>query len=144
MSPSGSGSHDAETAPNLSVVVLLSAEADRTASFYRDLLGVPLKAERHDGRHTHYACRLGTVYFTVQPAADLSEVPERGHDSMQLCFTTPDLEGRLASLAAHGVSPLHPPRPFEHTVYVTLLDPDRRHVRLMTPWSRPEDTPSHD
>ena len=42
----------------------------------------------------------------------------------------------VAGLEAHGITPLHPPRPFEHTRFTTLLDPDGRHVRVMTPWQR--------
>jgi hypothetical protein len=33
---------------------------------------------------------------------------------------------------------LHPPRQFERTTFTTLLDPDGRHVRVMTPWGRSE------
>lgn len=119
---------------SLAVVLLLAADADRTAAFYRDVLGVHLIAERHDGRHTHYACRLGSVYFTIQPRADLGEPPATGYDSIQLCFTTADMDTFLRGLKEHGLEPLHAPRPFEHTVFTTLADPDRRHVRVMTPW----------
>jgi catechol 2,3-dioxygenase-like lactoylglutathione lyase family enzyme len=35
----------------LSVVLLLTADTDRLAAFYRDVLGLPLEAEEHDGRH---------------------------------------------------------------------------------------------
>jgi predicted enzyme related to lactoylglutathione lyase len=123
---------------DLSVVLLLARDADTTAAFYRDLLGVPLAGEEHDGRHRHYAARLGPLYFTVQPAADLSAPPPpQGYDSLQLGFTVEDLDAFLARAAGQGVTPLHPPRPFEYTRYVTLLDPDGRHVRVMTPWHRP-------
>jgi catechol 2,3-dioxygenase-like lactoylglutathione lyase family enzyme len=119
----------------LGVVLLLSPDAGRTAAFYRDVLGLPLEAEAHGGRHTHYACPLGQVYFTIQPAADLGPpAPEGGYDFLQLCFTVADLDAFLARAAGQGVRPLHPPRPFEHTTFTTLLDPDGRHVRVMTPW----------
>lgn len=124
-------------ADNLAVVLLLAADADRTAAFYRDVLGLALIAEKHDGRHTHYACRLGSVYFTIQPRTDLGEPPPaRGHDSLQLCLTTPSMDAFLERLAGHAVKPLHPPRPFEQTVFTTLIDPDGRHVRVMTPWGQ--------
>jgi hypothetical protein len=42
----------------------------------------------------------------------------------------------LRHLAELKVTPLHPPRHFEHTTYITLLDPDGRHVRVMTPWQQ--------
>src|SRR5436853_7844591 len=114
---------------NLAVALLLASDADRTAAFYRDVLGLALIAEKHDGRHTHYACRLGSVYFTIQPRVDLGEPPPaRGLDSLQLCLTTPDMDTFLQRLDGHGVTPLHQPRPFEQTVFTTLIDPDGRHV----------------
>lgn len=127
----------ADRVDGLAVALLLCPNADRTAAFYRDVLGLPLVGEVHDGRHRHYACRLGSVYFTLQPAADLGAPPPTGgYDFLQLCFNVSDLTAFLARAATQGVQPLHPPRPFEHTTFVTLLDPDGRHVRVMTPWER--------
>jgi catechol 2,3-dioxygenase-like lactoylglutathione lyase family enzyme len=119
----------------LSVVLLLARDTERTAAFYRDVLGLSLQEEVHGGRHKHFACRLGTVYFTIQLAADLS-APESGrsYDFLQLCFTVTDLDAFLRRLQELKVAPLHAPRQFEHTTYTTLLDPDGRHVRIMTPW----------
>jgi catechol 2,3-dioxygenase-like lactoylglutathione lyase family enzyme len=121
----------------LAVVLLLARDTVRTSAFYRDVLGLPLVEEEHGGRHKHYACRLGSVYFTIQAAADLAAAePGRGYDFLQLCFTTTDLDAFLRRLPDLKISPLHPPRPFEHTTFTTLLDPDGRHVRVMTPWQR--------
>ena len=121
----------------LSVVLLLARDTERTGAFYRDVLGLPLREEEHGGRHKHYACQLGSVYFTVQAAADLAAPePGRGYDFLQLCFTVKDLDAFLRHLSSLNVTPLHPPRPFEHTTFTTLLDPDGRHVRVMTPWQR--------
>jgi catechol 2,3-dioxygenase-like lactoylglutathione lyase family enzyme len=121
----------------LAVVLLLANDPSRTAAFYRDVLGLVLNAEEHDGRPTHYACRLGSVYFTIQSRGDLGE-PEaiREHDSLQLCFTVPSMDVFLEHLKTRQVAALHEPRAFEHTTFTTLLDPDGRHVRVMTPWQR--------
>ena len=119
----------------LSVVLLLTADTDRVAAFYHDVLGISLEAEEHDGRHKHYACALGSIYFTIQRAADLgAPAPGRGYDFLQLCFTVADLDGFMQHLRDCRITPLHPPLPFEHTRFTTLLDPDGRHVRVMTPW----------
>jgi catechol 2,3-dioxygenase-like lactoylglutathione lyase family enzyme len=119
----------------LAVVLLLTRDTDRTAGYYRDVLGLVLQEEAHDDRHRHYACRLGSVYFTIQLGADLGEPePGREHDSLQLCFTVPNMDEFMQHLAVNGVKPIHPPRDFEHTRFTTLLDPDGRHVRVMTPW----------
>lgn len=121
----------------LAVVLLLSRDTDKTATFYRDVLGLPLVGEQHDGRHKHYACPFGANYFTIQPVADLhAPEPQGGYDFLQLCFTVSDLNAFLARLAESQIRPLHPPQPFEHTTFVTLIDPDGRHVRVMTPWHK--------
>lgn len=121
----------------LSVVLLLSPDTERTGAFYRDVLGLPLSEEQHDGKHKHFACPLGAVYFTIQAAADLNApVPGKGYDFLQLCFTVPDLDTFLKHLDERKITPLHPPLPYEHTRFITLLDPEGRHVRVMTPWQK--------
>jgi catechol 2,3-dioxygenase-like lactoylglutathione lyase family enzyme len=121
----------------LAVVLLLARDTARTGTFCRDVLGLPLREEQHDGRHAHYACPLGSIYFTIQPAADLAAPePGRSYDFLQLCFTVTDLDAFVRRLAELKIAPLHQPRRFEHTSYTTLIDPDGRHVRVMTPWDR--------
>jgi catechol 2,3-dioxygenase-like lactoylglutathione lyase family enzyme len=128
----------------LSVVLLLARDAGRTSAFYRDVLGLPLRDEEHGGRHTHSACRLGSIYFTIQLAADLAApAPGRGYDFLQLCFTVPDLDAFLRRLHELNVTPLYAPQRFEHTTYTTLLDLDRRHVRVMTPWHQADGPAEH-
>lgn len=122
--------------PNhLAVILLLADDPDRTAAFYRDLIGLELLPEKHDGRHTHYACTTSSIYFTIQHSSDFpGPHPAVGRDSLQLCFTVTDLPAFLELLRQHGAAPLHPPQAFEHTIYVTLRDPDGRTLRVMTPW----------
>ncbi|HMF20379.1 MAG TPA: VOC family protein [Gemmataceae bacterium] len=121
----------------LSVVLLLAKDTEHTGAFYRDVLGLPLQEEEHDGRNKHYACRLGALYFTIQLASDLARpAPQHGYDFLQLCFTVTDLDAFLRRLQDHRITPLHPPQQFERTTFTTLLDPDGRHVRVMTPWGR--------
>jgi catechol 2,3-dioxygenase-like lactoylglutathione lyase family enzyme len=133
----------AHTVDSLAVVLVLTGDTDRLAAFYRDVLGLSLVEEEHDGRHRHYACRLGSVYFTIQYDKDFGgkepAIPTRPSgeaNSIQLCFTVPDMDAFLGHLDNRQVKPLHPARPFEHTVFTTLQDPDGRFVRVMTPWNR--------
>jgi hypothetical protein len=46
------------------------------------------------------------------------------------------MDAFLSHLHDRQVEPLHPVRPFEHTAFTTLRDPDGRLVRVMTPWGR--------
>ncbi len=131
------------TATNsLAVILLLTGETERTAKFYREVLGLPLEGQEHDDSHQHYACRLGSVYFTIQCVADFSEKEPgfggagsgKESDSVQLCFSVPNMDEFLQHLRTVKVEPLHAPMPFEHTTFTTLRDPDGRAVRVMTPW----------
>ena len=75
------------------ITLLLTRDTGRTSAFYRDVLGLVLREEEHGGRHKHYGCQLGTIYFTIQSAADLAAPdPGRGYDFLQLCFTVSDLD----------------------------------------------------
>jgi catechol 2,3-dioxygenase-like lactoylglutathione lyase family enzyme len=119
----------------LAVVLLLCDDTTRTAAFYRDVLGLTLEEQEHGVQHKHYACRLGSVYFTIQRSGDLGVTERPGtYDFLQLCFTVPDMNAFLQHLASRQVKPLHAPQHFEGTNFITLLDPDGRHVRVMTPW----------
>lgn len=123
-------------ADHLAVVLLLSGNPGRTAAYYRDIIGLDLQAEEHDGRHTHYSAVNGSIYFTIQFSGDFpGPPPAAGRDSLQLCFSVPDLPAFLVHLKEHGVSPLHAPYAFEHTTFITLRDPDGRTLRVMTPWN---------
>jgi catechol 2,3-dioxygenase-like lactoylglutathione lyase family enzyme len=127
---------------SLAVILLITEETERTANFYRQVLGLPLEGQQHDDSHQHYACRLGSVYFTIQCVADFSgKEPGFGgagaakaSDSVQLCFSVPNMDEFLQHLRTVKVEPLHAPMPFEHTTFTTLRDPDWRAVRVMTPW----------
>jgi catechol 2,3-dioxygenase-like lactoylglutathione lyase family enzyme len=127
----------------LAVVLVLTEDTERLAAFYRDILGLRLHAEEHDGNHRHYACRLGSIYFTIQynndflgKQAGIPTTASREGNTVQLCFTVPDMDAFFVHLNERQVQPLHPARPFENTVFTTLQDPDGRFVRIMTPWGR--------
>jgi len=102
-----------------------------------------LVQEEHDGNHLHYICRLGSVYFIIQYNNDFRRkeagIPAKTSgdgNTLQLCFTVPDMDAFLGHLRDCQVEPIHPARPFEHTIFTTLQDPDGRFVRVMTPWRK--------
>jgi catechol 2,3-dioxygenase-like lactoylglutathione lyase family enzyme len=104
----------------------------------RDAIGIELQPEEHDGKHRHYAGVAGGLYFTIQYAGDIpGPKPDALHDSLQLCFSVADLDAFVRHLDRHAINPLHPPRPFEHTTFISLRDPDGRLLRIMTPWGEP-------
>ena len=41
-----------------SAVLLISKEPERLATFYRDVIGMPLEDEQHGETEKHYGCEL--------------------------------------------------------------------------------------
>ena len=85
---------------DLKSVVLTSAAPDRTAHFYRDLLGLPLEEERHRGTLRHWAGAIGAQHLAVHPREGFW-IP--GDTDTVASFTVPDLDGLVARLEARGV-----------------------------------------
>jgi predicted enzyme related to lactoylglutathione lyase len=96
---------------SLAVILLITEETERTANFYRQVLGLSGKEPEFGG--------AGAA---------------KASDSVQLCFSVPNMDEFLQHLRTVKVEPLHAPMPFEHTTFTTLRDPDGRAVRVMTPW----------
>ena len=121
---------------SLAIVWLLVENTERTAAFYRQVLGLELVEERDAGSaEKHYACQMGPLRFIIRYSHDVPDAERpRGTDSVELCFTVSDMDGFLQRLRQMNIEPLHPPTPFLHTVFTTLRDPDGRSIQIMTPW----------
>ncbi len=122
-------------------VILLVLEVEnlaRSLHFYRDLVGVPLKADiDHDGAgqgagdrwisgdHAALSFRDGAfLHFALYQSKG---VVTRG---AQLGFPTDDLDGMHAKLIAAGVPCAHPPRPEPWGRTARYNDPDGNSVSL--------------
>ena len=111
-------------------VLLVSQDPQRLAAFYRDVLGIPLEEERHDGTHPHYGCEVGDLHFAVHPVENF-DGRSPGVGSVKLAFEVFDLDAFLGRLTAHGVNPLYPPRALGKTSRITaVLDPDGNEVEF--------------
>jgi catechol 2,3-dioxygenase-like lactoylglutathione lyase family enzyme len=116
----------------LSAVLLYSRQPDRMATFYRDVLGVPLREERHGDDPAHWGCELGDVHFAIHPAEDKDD--DRGHDRgpVRLAFWVFDLESFVEYLDRdHGVSTLSPIVDLGESSLLTVVnDPDGNEIEL--------------
>jgi len=114
----------------LSGIILVSAEPEQLVRFYRDILGVPLVEERHDGSEVHWACELGDVHFAIHPTADYpGEATAAG--AVRIAFMVFDLDAFVAGLAEHGVELSYPPVSFGAESRLTAVrDPDGNLVEL--------------
>lgn len=107
----------------LSAVLLVSANPQRLAEFYTDVVGVPLEAERHGKSLPHWGCNLGDIHFAIHP---VETFPDRqsGVGSVKLAFTTFDLDALVRRLENGGVTLLYPPRDTGFFRSTAIQDPD--------------------
>jgi catechol 2,3-dioxygenase-like lactoylglutathione lyase family enzyme len=110
----------------LSAVLLHSADPPRLAGFYRDVLGLPLKEERHGNAPPHFGCELGDVHFAIHPTT--APIPS---GPIKLAFMVFDLKHFVNHLAAGGIELLYTPRPLGPGSTVTAVtDPDGNEIEL--------------
>jgi len=116
----------------VSAILLISPNAKKLASFYRDTLGLPLEDEVHEGVPLHYACELGGVHFAIHPAEGWPGVPTRDAQSPVIALRTSDAKAVAERLVAGGFEATGP---YDHgfAQVVTFRDPDGNHVEILEP-----------
>jgi predicted enzyme related to lactoylglutathione lyase len=116
-------------------IVLTSDDIDRTATFYREVLDVPLELEQHRGTERHWAGQLGGVHIAVHDRATFWLPTTRAAEAnVVVSFTVDDLDALLERLAAKHVE-VTARRKIGPMTFVSMKDPDGRHVCCGTPWS---------
>jgi len=110
-------------------ILLVSENPARLAEFYRDVLGIPLEDEHHEGTLPHWGCTLGEVHFAIHPIEDFPDGTS-GVGAVKLAFTVFDVRALAARLQERGVRLLYPPRDEGFFISAALLDPDGNFVEL--------------
>jgi catechol 2,3-dioxygenase-like lactoylglutathione lyase family enzyme len=120
----------------LMLVILHCGEIDRSVSFYRDLLGVPLTRDRNEpeldpwmgGIHNEYSWREGSyLHFSLFPARPPLRPVTTG---VQIGFLVDDIMPIHHALQDAGVEILHAPRSEPWGPTGRYLDPDGNVVNL--------------
>jgi len=116
-------------------IVLTSDDIDRTAAFYRDVLQLPLESEQHGGTARHYACQVGGMHLAIHDRATfwLPTAAAPGAPDVVVSFTVEDLDAFLAHLGSLNIE-VQARRNIGPMAFVSLRDPDGRHVCCGTPW----------
>jgi hypothetical protein len=118
---------------------MTSVHPDVTARFYIDVLSLPFEKEEHPGVREHWACQFGGLHFAIHHADAFSQDGHIGADSRThvedtfLSFTIEDLDGFAQHLSSKGVAVVAR-REIGPMKFVTVVDPDGRHVGCGTPW----------
>jgi predicted enzyme related to lactoylglutathione lyase len=117
---------------SVGAVLLISDEAERLAEFYREVVGLPLEDERHDGVPLHFGCEINGVHFAIHPSEDWPGRQTTDGQSPVIVFYTNDVDAAYERLVANGVAAT-PPYDHGFAVLTAFRDPDGNHVQLMTP-----------
>jgi lactoylglutathione lyase len=111
--------------PALNLVVIRSANSERTVQFYR-ALGLSFNQEQHGDGPVHYASTLGAIAFEVYPCA-----PGVGSAvEPRLGFRVPSIDQAVHAVTINGGRVLGPPKDSPWGRRAIVTDPDGRKVEI--------------
>lgn len=113
----------------LSAVLITSHDPKRLATFYRDILCVPLEEEKHGDTELHYGCELGDLHFAIHPVENFGcEAP--GVGAIKLAFEVFDIQSFVAHLKSKNIDVLYPPKKMGPMLITALRDPDGNYIEF--------------
>jgi predicted enzyme related to lactoylglutathione lyase len=119
----------------LQLVLLRASDLERSAHFYRDLIGIPLEPGDNrkpgdpwiGGGHHEYSWREGSyLHFSIYPGSAQHHTSEA-----HIGFAVDDLESMHGRLVGAGVAVLHAPRSEPWGTTARYADPDGNVVELV-------------
>jgi predicted enzyme related to lactoylglutathione lyase len=112
-----------------SAILIVSENPARLASFYREVVGIPLKDEAHDESLPHYGCTLGDLHFAIHPVETFPD-RRRGVGAVKLAFNVFDIKALAARLEGSGVKLLYPPHDTGFFISTAINDPDGNFIEF--------------
>ena len=112
-------------AVSLNLVVIRSADLDRSARFFA-ALGVRLAPERHGSGPEHLAGQVGAAVLEVYPPDGVGSTT-----GVRLGFRVPSVAGVLAALPEVGGVVVSPPKESPWGLRAVVADPDGHRVELV-------------
>jgi len=110
---------------SLSLLVLRTADLDRSVRFYR-ALGLQFAEEQHGDGPVHYSCALGQTILELYPAK-----PGSGPDSAtRIGFRVDSVAETMQRLVELEVEVRTPPSKSPTSSRAIVLDPDRRTIEI--------------
>lgn len=113
----------------VTAILIVSENPARLASFYRDIVGIPLKDEAHGDSLPHYGCTLGDLHFAIHPVATF---PDRRHavGAVKFALNVFDIKALVDRLAAEGIQVLYPPHDTGFFQSTAINDPDGNYIEF--------------
>lgn len=113
----------------LSAVLLVSKNPEKLATFYKDIIGLPLEDEQHGETEKHYGCELGDLHFAIHPASNIAGTGY-GTGSVKLAFTVFDMKAFVNKVESKGIKLAYPPKDTGFATMTALTDPDGNYVEF--------------
>ena len=108
----------------LTGVIMSSPQPERLASFYRDVLGIPLALNRHGNTPEHWECDYQGIHYAVLK----QKVKAQANINTVLSFAVDDIERFVTT---HGIQLLHPIMDLGEGAYIASFnDPDGNILRI--------------
>lgn len=110
----------------LTGLITTSPDPERSAEFYRSVLGIPYKLSQHGTMPPHFECDVNGVHFAV-----IKGTPTNGAGRITPSFEVEDLDAFLADLESRGIPRRHKIMELGGGPRIcTITDPDGNDVRL--------------
>ncbi len=115
------------TTTYLTGIVFASADPERLAAFYRDVLAIPFAVAQHGKIREHIECEVDHVHFAILKKSQIAKT-----SNLTPSFRVSDLASFMEGLAAQDIMPLHPIIELgEGKRVTTIADPDGNRIRLI-------------
>lgn len=113
----------------LSAVLLVSKNPEQLATFYKDVIGLPLEDEQHGETEKHYGCELGDLHFAIHPISNFKGT-EYGTGSVKLAFTVFDMKAFTEKVKSKGFKFAYEPKDTGFATMTALTDPDGNYIEF--------------
>ena len=113
----------------LSAILLVSKDPERLASFYKDVIGLPIEVEEHGETDKHYGCELGDLHFAIHPTSNF-EGTGYGTGSIKLAFTVFDMNTFVEKVKSNGYTIAYEPKDTGFAKMTALTDPDGNYIEF--------------
>ncbi|MDJ1480943.1 VOC family protein [Cytophagaceae bacterium YF14B1] len=108
----------------LTGVIMSSAQPERLAKFYKDVLGIPLALNRHGNMPEHWECDYNGIHYAVLKGKE----NKQPNETIVLSFVVNDIE---SFVTAHDIQLLHPIMDLGEGAYIaSFKDPDGNILRF--------------
>jgi catechol 2,3-dioxygenase-like lactoylglutathione lyase family enzyme len=117
----------------VNAVLIVSEQPERLAAWYREILGLPLTDEQHEGGSgaLHYGCNLRGLHFAIHPTSNYSFAPDTGPGGIRVAFNVGDIASFAEALEGREVDWVFQPVDLGWSTMLALGDPDGNMVEVV-------------